>query len=190
MMVRFLTVFFLFVVVGCSSNPVERVYLNKNLEYSLPINPWSGSPLSAFQQVTVSYGKELAHFQAIVDVNQDLATIVMLDLAGRRTIDIEWSTQGIAIKTADWLPENVKAAEILARLVLAFWPIEDARKGLPQNSTLHQTGFVRSVEQASQTVVRMSRDGDNPWTSKTIIDHGKSGFQIIISSSLRGAQTS
>lgn len=189
MIVRFLTGFLVFVVVGCTSNPVERVHLSESLEYSLPQNPWLGSPLSAFQQVTVRSGEKLQHFQAIIDVKPGLTTIVMLDLAGRRAVEIEWSAQGVALKSAEWLPENVKAGEILARMVLAFWPIEQARTGLPPNSALLQDGYIRSVMQGSQAVVKITRDGDNPWTSKTVIDHGKSGFQIIISSSLRGVQT-
>lgn len=189
MMTRFLTGFLVFVVVGCTSNLVERVHLSENLEYSLPQNPWSGAPLSAFQQVTVSSGTELQHFQAIIDIKPGLTTIVMLDLAGRRAVEIEWSAQGVTLKSAEWLPEIVKAGEILARMVLAFWPIEQARTGLPQNSALLQSGFVRSVTQDSQTIVRITRDGDNPWTSKTVIDHGNNDFQIIISSSLRGVQT-
>lgn len=181
----FIISLFALMLASCASQSVREAHLGKDMIYSLPQNPWTGKSLTSFQQVTLEYDTVVFHFQAIIDLHPGLVKIALIDMTGRRAADINWSENNIDIIKADWLPDAVNAEEIVARLVLAFWPIEMAKIGLPKTAILLDEGYSRRVITEGKTLINISRNGDNPWTSKTVIDQQDNAFKLVITSSLR-----
>ncbi len=161
MILRVLVFLIALTVSGCAGSVAHNVNLSKDFQYSLPQDAWVGEPVSAFQQVTLSFGDEVIHFQAIVELKAPHAKILLLDMTGRRAMDIHWSQTGVEVQYADWLPENVNASEILSRMVLAFWPIDQIKMGLPANGNLVQRGNVRLIKHTGETILEITKSNEN-----------------------------
>lgn len=185
---RMLLLLFSVLLAGaCATAPVQTGFLARDLQYSLPAQPWTNPPLTAFQQVTIEFGDSVQHFQASVDLKPGLVKISLLDLTGARAMDINWSDDDtLEIAQASWLPPEVRGEDILTQIVLAFWPISEAKKGLPRDVTLSQSDDIREIRTGKEILISVSGDQDNPWSSKTIINHSNSPFRLTISSSLTG----
>ena len=183
-MIRKALVVLSLVVSGCAMTSPEQAYLSQEFIYNLPSNPWSQEPLSALQQVTISHGKTASKFQAVLALKPGSAKIVLLDMTGRRAMDINWTRDGLETKTATWLPQNVTAPDILAHIVLAFWPIESAKLGLPITGQMTTNGNNRSITSEGRKLIEIRSDSQNPWVSKTEILHVNNGMKLTISSSL------
>ena len=92
------------------------------------------------------------------------------------------------IYRADWLPDTARTEDVLARLVLAYWPLEIAREGLPAGTQLRVFSDQRFVENTSGQILTITSDGENPWTSKTVIDQPDAAFRLTISSQLKDVE--
>jgi|GEM_PF-5974231 len=177
----------IFLVSACTSVSQRAGYLAPDLQFALPKNPWASSPQTAFQQVTIKFDGSIHHFQAVVDLKPGAAKISLLDLTGARAMDINWTADSLDIVQASWLPQGVRAEDILAHIVVAFWPGLEVGTGFPNGVSFSQSNLTRYVKNGTETLVLVTRDRDNPWASKTEISHTRSGFHLSITSSLAGA---
>jgi len=183
-MIRKAFVVVFLVLSGCAVTSTEQAYLSREFIYNLPPNPWTGDPLSALQQVTISHGKIVSKFQAVFALTPGSAKIALLDMTGRRAMDMDWTLEGLETKTATWLPKDVIAPDILAHIVLAFWPVESVKYGLPTTGQMTTNGNNRSITSEGRNLIEIRSDSDNPWVSKTEILHLDNGMKLTISSSL------
>ncbi len=179
---------FLLILAGCTTAPLPRAHLDQKTEYELPANPWEGPRLNAFQQLSIQFKEKALFLQAFIALAPGQAKITLLDMSGRRALDINWQQDEVQIYRADWLPDAARAEEVLARLVLAYWPAEIARTGLPVGTVLRIEAARRLVENTSGTVLLITSDGENPWMSKTVIDQPDSAFRLTISSRLKDVE--
>ena len=178
----------LLILAGCAAAPLPRAHLDQDVRYDLPANPWQGERLNAFQQLTIEFKEKTLFLQAFIALEPGRAKITLLDMSGRRALDINWQLNNIQIYRADWLPGTARAEDVLARLVLAYWPVEIARAGLPAGTRLRVRGGQRVVENTSGQVLSIVSDGEQPWTAKTVIDQPNAGFRLTISSHLKDVE--
>lgn len=178
----------LLILAGCAAAPKQHAYLDQNVRYDLPANPWQGERLNAFQQLTIEFKEKALFLQAFIALEPGRAKITLLDMSGRRALDINWQLNNIQIYRADWLPDTARAEDVLARLVLAYWPLEIARAGLPAGTKLRVHGDRRLIENTSGQVLSITSDGENPWAAKTVIDQPDAAFRLTISSHLKDVE--
>ena len=178
----------LLILAGCAAASLPRGHLDQEVRYELPANPWQGERLNAFQQLTIEFKEKTLFLQAFIALEPGRTKITLLDMSGRRALDIDWQQDNMQIYRADWLPDTARAEDVLARLVLAYWPVEIARAGLPVGTRLRVADGRRVIENTSGQVLSIVSDRENPWTAKTVIDQPDAAFRLTISSHLKDVE--
>ena len=152
----------IFILHGCAVTPPPGAYLNADIRYDLPTNPWQGGRLDAFQQLTIAFEDKVLFLQVFIALAPGQAKITLLDMSGRRALDINWGRDDLQIYRADWLPKSARAEDVLARLVLAYWPVDIARMGLPAAAKLRLQENERFIETASGLILSNTSNAHNP----------------------------
>ncbi len=138
------------------------------------------------QQVTLSKGKHRHNFNAILELEPTEVKIALLDITGSRAFDINWTSDNLKITKSDKIPGQIEGSHILAQIVVAFWPVEQVKKGLPVNIELEQSNIGRTLKNKNETIMTIRTQGDNPWTSTSEINNRMQDVQFQISSQIAG----
>lgn len=170
---------------ACASPAIKQARLSPELAYSLPSDPWAGPETAVFQQVTLNHDGQLIQLQALILLEPGDVRILLLDPAGRRALDLRWGPDNLVAHKASWLQQTVTAEDVLARLVLAFWPIETATVGLPEGAEITKTPGGRLVTFNGSDVIVITKDNPNPWLGTTVITQEGSSFSLTITSRLK-----
>lgn len=104
------------------SGPQEMISLAPGLSFRLPESPGLGRRIEAAQLVTIRHGDRVFVFEGRVSLTADRFRMVGLDPLGRRALTVDWTGKDIAFEAAPWLPEELRARNLLADLVLIYWP--------------------------------------------------------------------
>lgn len=76
------------------------------------------------QQISIRSGPYKLIVQARLQLTDTEIRLVALDMLGRRAMDVRWGVDGFDSNTADWLPDLVQPEDVLADLVLIYWPLD------------------------------------------------------------------
>lgn len=119
---------------GCAMRSAERdtgrIQIAPNLVLVLPRPGDLGQSFEITQLVTARYGKESYVFEGHLRATPDLFLMVGLDLTGRRAITITWTDAAIAYEAAPWVPGAIRPENILADMILLYWPTAVLRRAL------------------------------------------------------------
>ncbi len=176
------------VSVSCAPtpDPAHITYLDHDIPFILPDPVWTQDKRTVLQQVTLSKGKHRHNFNAILELKPTEVKIALLDITGSRAFDINWTSDNLEITKSDKIPEQIDGSHILAQIVVAFWPVEQVKKGLPVNIELEQSNIGRTLKNKNETVMTIRTQGDNPWTSTSEINNRMQDVQFQISSQIAG----
>lgn len=122
MLVRSLVLLLFFAVASCASIP----------DTQLEATPWrlpDDRPREVVQMLHGRYDGQDFVLQARLSLTAERMQMTALDAIGRRTIDILWNEKGVQASRADWVPEALKAVDILEVIIATYWPADDPMQG-------------------------------------------------------------
>jgi hypothetical protein len=108
-----------------------------------------------------------------------------LDMAGRRSLSMNWTASGIAFETAPWIPDQLSPDYILADMILIYWPADIARHAL-SNATLTATGKHRGVIKDGIEIIAIDyvpAQNKDIWQSHVHYQNLARGYTLDIQSS-------
>ena len=148
--------------------PPGTVRIAPDLTLVLPHPGELGQSLDVTQLVTAHYGERTFVFEEHLSATQDRILLVSLDAMGRKAITVTWTAAGIDTEVAPWLPEGIRPENMLADIVLLYWPEAAVRQALAaSHGTLEASRQSRSVGVGGKEVIHADyqpgADGD-PWS--------------------------
>ncbi len=130
----------------------------------------------AVQLVTARRDGESFVFECRLSVDAERLLLAGSDAMGRRAMTVTWSRDGMAVERADWLPDTLRPENILADIVLLYWPEEAVRRSL-KGAALSQMSTGRSIGDA----ITVSWGGD-PWNGLSRLVNTPWGYEIEVRS--------
>jgi hypothetical protein len=153
---------------ACATPPPEpapgSVRVAPGLVLVLPKPSDLGRRLEASQLITAHYGDQTFVFEGHLSATPDRLLLLGLDPMGRKALSVTWTDAGIHAETAPWLPEQLHPENMLADIVMLYWPEESVRNALVNSGgTLAVGAHFRSITTGDKEVIRADYSGDDPW---------------------------
>lgn len=137
--------------------PPGRVRVAPGLSLALPAPGDLGHAVEAFQMVSARHGAETFTFEARLSVTPERVLMVGTDSMGRRALTLTWIPGRVVAERAAWLPEGLRPENILADMVMIFWPEAVLRQGV--DGAVRQSAHQRRIGDA----IEISWEGE-PWS--------------------------
>lgn len=175
---------------GAADRSVLPVHIAPNVALALPEPGDLGRNVEASQLLTARFGDQVFVFEGRLSGTADRFLMVGLDPMGRELLRITWTRAGVDYSAAPWLPPSLHAENILADIVLLYWPEDTVRRILaPSGAVLLSDSRSRSVQVGGQEVMRADYqpdDGTNPWSGRLHYRNSAWGYELdILSSEVR-----
>ncbi len=104
--------------------PVGNVSIAPNIQMSLPRPGDMRRSLEATQLVRIQHKEMNVMFEGHISITPQRVLIVALDGMGRKALTIDWTTEGISYEAAPFVPRELHPENILADIVLLYWPVD------------------------------------------------------------------
>ena len=163
---------------ACAGSPSvpERVLIAPGVTLALPSPADLGRRVEAVQMVTARHGDLTFLFEGRLSVTPERLLLVGSDPLGRRALTVTWADGRMAEERAAWLPDGLRPANILADIILLYWPDGVLRQSLA-GAGLEQTTTGRKVG----GVIELSRTGDG-WNGTAHLRHLAWDYDIEVRS--------
>jgi hypothetical protein len=150
--------------------PRDQVSVAPGLTLVMPDPASLGRPIEVAQLVVARYGARTIAFEARISAVPDHFDLLCVDTLGREAMRIHWTQAGIVAEKATWVPENLHAENMLADIVMLYWPEAVVSRALAASggAVVSGPGF-RSIRVGGQEVIRadfQSQSGADPWNGK------------------------
>ena len=152
-----------------SAPPEASVIIAPGVNFTLPPPPALGRTVEASQLVTAHYRQQTFVFETHVSVTPARLLAAGFDSLGRRVMMIEWNGTTLKTETAPWVPSGLRAANVVADLMLVHWPAEAVRAGMAQGGELHETATGhRAISAAGRDTILIDRTEGTPpgWSGR------------------------
>lgn len=148
----------------------------------LPAVPGHPGELAAVQSIHAVRGDQVFNLQALVEVSQEHLVLALTQPLGPRLATIDWSADGVAITRGSGPPPAaaLRPEDVLADLVLAFWPEGAVRSGLHAGLSLVAEPDRRLVMKDDALLVEVRRDDADPWNGTVQLDNHTLGYRLTI----------
>lgn len=169
---------------AASERPVPSVAIATDTQFVLPATGELGRPVDAVQQVTARHEGRVHVFEVRLQARAGQLRLAGTDPAGRRAMTIDWTDGNLAVERAPWLPETVRPENILADLVLVYWPEAALRRVLAgAGATLSAEPGSRAVRRDGRELVTVRYDNAaDPWTGTARLRNLAWGYELEIRS--------
>jgi hypothetical protein len=141
---------------ACAASPAQpprnAIRIAPGLDLALPWPSDLGRSLDATQLVTAHYGDQTMVFEGHITATPAKFLLVVVDPLGRRALSVTWTDAGITYEAAPWLPPTVRPQNMLADIVMLYWPEAVVRQALSGGRLIVTRGS-RSVLMAGQEVI-------------------------------------
>jgi hypothetical protein len=142
---------------ACASPPApERmVMLAPDLAMALPDPSTLGRDLVVVHLVTARYDGREVSFEGHIEARDGHFLLAVVDPLGRRALSVDWTDGHLHYDAAPFFPEGLRPQNILADLVLIYWPPGVLRRALaPSGATFQASDEGRSVTYKGREVIR------------------------------------
>lgn len=164
------------------------VRIAPGLDFTLPRPADLGRSLDAAQLVTARYGDRTVVFEAHISATPAKFLLVVVDPLGRRALSVTWDNAGITYEAAPWLPPAIRPRNMLADIVLLYWPESVVRQALARSGgRLVVAPGSRSVSMAGQEVIHTDywpAARNEAWTGESHYSNLPWGYDLEIQSVL------
>lgn len=174
---------------GCTTSPgqpAKVIRVAPDLDLVMPAPASLGRPVEAAQLVTARYGGQSFVFESRIKATSRDFRFVGVDSFGRRAMTITWNDTGIHSEIAPWLPPQIRPDNILADMVMLYWPEAVVRNGLAAAGGQLLSGpDQRSVSVAGREVIRADyhpAHDDDPWTGSLTYRNLAWGYELEVQS--------
>lgn len=129
-----------------SAGPVaDKVQVAPTLTLIMPQPGDLGRSFEVSQLVTAHYGDQTYVFEGHLSARPDRFLMIGLDTTGRRALTITWTDFGITYEAAPWVPAKLRPENILADMVLLYFPDAVIGKALAASGGTVTTSVSRRV---------------------------------------------
>ena len=174
---------------GCATPTAQaiegEVFIAPGLRFTLPSWSMPERPVEATQILSGRSGDKSFSFQVHLSLNEQRLKVVGIDAFGRRAFDIIWDDSGILANRAFWLPEAVTARNVLADMVIAFWPRKVVKSALTGDAvTVLDIAGRREVNHVSGKAVIVTYDTDRllSWNREISLSNIAFNYELTIQS--------
>ncbi|OIR10090.1 hypothetical protein GALL_80180 [mine drainage metagenome] len=163
--------------------PAGAVRVAPDLTLTLPPPASLGRSLEATQLVTAHYGDQTYLFEGHFRADRRHLLLEGLDSMGRKAMTIDWSPEGIHADTAPWLPRQLRPENMLADMVMLYWPPQTVRAALAASGgRLRVEKHRRVISDAKGPVIEARYSGDDPWNGRLVYRNLAWGYRLEIQS--------
>jgi|AGTN01.2.fsa_nt_gi Protein of unknown function (DUF3261). len=168
---------------ACAAPPpdFDRVPVAPGVTLSLPSPAELGRSVEAVQLVTARHGGDVFLFEGRLSVSPQMLTMVGTDPLGRRAMSLRWSPAGLEVERASWLPDGLRPENVLADIVLLYWPDGALARHLA-GATVEAAADGRHIRRDGADMIVLSYRGD-PWSGVARLDNLAWGYQLEVRSS-------
>ncbi len=122
---------------------------------TLPPPSELGHDLRAVHLVTARYGDRVISFEGHIEVTAGHFRLAVLDPLGRKALSVDWTGNEVVFDAAPWFPAGLHPQNMLADLVLIYWPADVLQRALrPAQAGFEATGDHRTVTRNGQEIIR------------------------------------
>lgn len=163
------------------------IALAPGLSLTLPSLHALNHSIEVVQSVAAHYGSQTIAFEGRIDAGPDHFTMVCSDGLGRRAVTVQWTESGVRYEAAPWVPKQLRPQNMLADLVMIYWPQEALAKALP-DATVTTTATGRRIAKDGKDVVAVDYtpqsgpDGADIWLGKTVYHNRIWNYNLVIES--------
>ena len=143
-------------IASCTTPPLQPgVTIARDLRMVLPLPSELGRNLRLVQLVTARYGDRVVTFEGHIDATDGRFTLAVLDPLGRRALGVAWTDTDLVTETAPWFPAELRPQNMLADLVLIYWPPDVLRRALgPSHAVFEVAPDHRAVRRDGAELIR------------------------------------
>lgn len=150
--------------------PARSVQIAPDLTLILPRPGDLGQVIEVTQLVTARYGSQSYAFEGHVSATPERFLMVGLDGLGRRTMTITWTDTEVTYESPPWVPTQLRPENVLADMVLLYWPEASVRQALAASGgTVVTAPNRRTITRNGAMVVEIdyqpATDG-SPWSGQ------------------------
>jgi hypothetical protein len=157
--VRTPTIIVWLLLAGCAAvEPAARevAYIAPEIPFATPPARALGYSVEAVQLVTARWREESFVFEGRLSAAPEGMRLVGVDPFGRRAFTVTSSDRGVEAETARWVPEGLRAENVLADLAIVYWPDEAVRGALAgSGAELRTEPARRSIVAGGRELVRV-----------------------------------
>jgi len=165
---------------AAASRPVDTVVVAPGVVLALPAPAELLRTVDVIQLVTARHGDDVFVFEGRLSVGPGGLRLVGTDAMGRRAMDIAWNGGCLTVERASWLPERVRPENVLADIVLIYWPEAAVRRGL-RGATLETGPGARTIIADGRAVIAIRTQGD-PWLGAAQLSNTAWAYDIEVRS--------
>ena len=165
------------------------VEIAPGVPFRLPAPQAFGTTLEAAQWVGAAIpGQPRLAFTNQVAVSPARLLLVGLDPLGRRAMTLRWDGERLAIERADWLPAEIRPANVVADLMLLYAAGDAIRAGLPSEVELGEQAMTRSLHRGGAEVVAIAYQdaGARRWQGRARLRNMAYGYDLDVRSTVLG----
>jgi hypothetical protein len=165
--------------------PPGQVRVAPGVVFSLPSPAALGRSVAAQQLVIAHYRNETFAFQTSIRVTPTRLLVVGTDMLGRRAMTIEWTGDDLTADSSPWVPADLRAANVMADIMLLHWPADAVRAGLVPDVIVRTTAPAhRVVAMAGHDLIDMDRTAgaSGSWSGRWTYRNLAWGYELVIQS--------
>lgn len=168
--------FMLLLLSSCSHMQPDdgtRAHLTRDIRIVLP-SPALDTPLQRHQLLRVETGDLRESFQVLLEATGQQVELVALSPVGARLFSLRYDGQRIDTEQLVMDERLPPPAQILADVMLAYWPVASWRGSLPPSWELTDEGMQRLLRDASGSrivEIHYRQDGDDREPERLIQHH-------------------
>lgn len=134
-------------------------YIGRNLAITLPSPREFGQTIRVLQLVTARHQNENYVFESRLSISPERLDLIGIDLLGRRALSLSAGDTGIEATRAPWLPDFIRAENVVADIIIIYWPAEILQKHLrDSHAELKVEKQRRAISVAGRDVIQVEYD--------------------------------
>lgn len=182
-MSRSITALLLMLLAACCTPPVapQQVDIAPGVTFILPQPSGLGRDIEATQLVTARHGDEVFLFEGRLSVTAARILLAGSDMLGRKVMTIRWDGTTLSADRAVWLPDRLRPENVLADIMLMYWPDQALRQAV-FGASLDNAGE-RRLFKDGEAIVTVAHDGD-PWNGMTTLRNLPWHYEINVRSAM------
>lgn len=159
---------------------LDRVPIAPGVTLALPGPGGLGRTIDAVQMVTARRGADIFVFEGRLSAKADSLILVGTDSMGRRAMTLRWNGTRLEVERASWLPDSLHPENILADIMLLYWPEAALRPNLTGADIVITQGG-RQIRRDGAELIAVRYDGD-PWSGTATLRNLVWDYEIEVRS--------
>lgn len=140
-----------------------------------------GTSVSLQQRLQVEREGRFDQLDAMLEIDDEHVGLVGLVL-GLRVLSFDYDGKTFTSWRHAFLPEQVKAEDVLEDIQLTYWPAESIRAALPEGWTIEDQGKRRILSLDDKEVMVIDYSAQPRWAGKIILSNLRYQYRLTIQS--------